>query len=403
MKFIFCSMMFTNVEENIKNSSSPNSVSGHKFQENLLKGFEQNNCDISVINVPRVRAYPDYKKIIFHREKSTFLDKIHGVNIGFINLKGISYISQIIGIYSALKKELKNNSNEKTVLITFNSYVHTGIAMLLARRKFKNVSLCNVIGDLHGNYGVKNHIKGVKGFLVNLMGKFQDTLAKKYDCFVFLTKHMAEALNVLDKPHTVMECIYALDKDNLLPINNNSTKNKTIFYAGALIEEYGISHLLKAFSMIKDSDYRLIIAGKGAESDLVCKYASEDSRISYLGFISPSEVEMNQQQATVLVSPRTSEHEFVKYSFGSKTVECLASGKPYIAHKLPCDPPEYADYIQYAEDDSDMALYKKIVEICGLPYEERDIISQKGRDFVLNEKNPRIMCKRIVDMLNNII
>lgn len=38
MKIIFCSTMFTEIDENIKNSKSPNSVSGHKYQFNIIKG-----------------------------------------------------------------------------------------------------------------------------------------------------------------------------------------------------------------------------------------------------------------------------------------------------------------------------------------------------------------------------
>ena len=98
--------------------------------------------------------------------------------------------------------------------------------------------------------------------------------------------------------------------------------------------------------------------------------------------------------ATVLVSPRKSNHVFVKYSFPSKTMECLASGKPYIAHKLPCEPEEYGMFIQYPDDESDEALGKKIEEICDASDEERETIGEKGREFIIKEKNPEKMCKR---------
>ena len=134
----------------------------------------------------------------------------------------------------------------------------------------------------------------------------------------------------------------------------------------------------------------------------MAEFAQKDPRIEYLGFIPPREVDLRQKRATVLVSARTSEHTFVKYSFPSKTMEGLASGKPYIAHRLPCDPQEYADYILYAEE-SDEALRDKMVQICQLPREERDAISQKARAFVLREKNPGIMSKRIVDMWKQVL
>ena len=77
-------------------------------------------------------------------------------------------------------------------------------------------------------------------------------------------------------------------------------------------------------------------------------------------------------------------------------MECLASGKPYIAHKLPCEPEEYSSYIQYPEDESDEALGNKIIEICNISDEERRIIGEKGKEFITTYKNPKAMCERIV-------
>ena len=44
-----------------------------------------------------------------------------------------------------------------------------------------------------------------------------------------------------------------------------------------------------------------------------------------------------------------------------------------------------------------------MVQICQLSREERDAISQKARAFVLREKNPGIMSKRIVDMWKQVL
>ena len=81
-------------------------------------------------------------------------------------------------------------------------------------------------------------------------------------------------------------------------------------------------------------------------------------------------------------------------------MECLASGKPYIAHDLICNPPEYREYIQYPTDESDGALANKIVEICSLSSEERNEIGEKARQFILMEKNPKVQCGKIVAMMN---
>lgn len=397
MKLIFLSYMFSDVNADIKLSKAPNSVSGHKFQENLIKGLFQNECDLSVINIPRVRPYPDYPKIILSTKDCEFCGSVKGKNIGFINLYFLNYLTQTIKGYSALKKEFKKYKGEKFVLLTFNSNLHTCFPMLLARAFHKNVTLCNIVGDLHGKYGIKNTTPGFKGFLIRAIESVQDSIGKSFDSFVFLTKHMAKAMGVEKKPCCVVEALY--DSSNLKEFSNSEKDSKkTIFYAGSICKEYGIEHLLKSFSLIEDPSYQLLIAGSGDTQELIAKYTSLDSRIKYLGFITPQEVEKNQNMSTALISPRTSEHEFVKYSFASKTLECLASGKPYIAHKLPCDPPEYESYIQYSEKESDESLKEKIIEICELSNEERELKAKLAKQFVVNEKNPRIMCKKIVDL-----
>lgn len=84
-------------------------------------------------------------------------------------------------------------------------------------------------------------------------------------------------------------------------------------------------------------------------------------------------------------------------------MECLASGKPYIAHRLPCDPPEYGDYIQYADNETDEGLCKKIIEICELPQRKRDELGKRAQRFIQSEKNPNVMCKCIVEMWQRMV
>lgn len=397
MKVIFLSAMFSDIESDIALSKKNNSVSGHKFQENLLRGIVENGCDVSVINVSRVCTYPNYPKIILRKKRKMWLDTVPGTDVGVVNLSGIRYLTAWPGVYSALRKELKESKDEPCVLVTFNSNLHCSVPMLLARMGHKNVTLCDVVGDLHGPYGLQNRTPGFKGLMIRLVEKLQDPLGRKMDTFVFLTKYMAQAMKVAHKPSCIVEGLYTVEESNTADCGEDENA-KVIFYAGAMCREYGLDHLLRAFSMIEDDSYQLWLAGDGDAVPLIEEYATRDPRIQYLGYITPQQVAERQSMASVLVSPRTSQREFVKYSFASKTLECLASGKPYIAHKLPCDPPEYAAHIQYAADDSDEALCSKIVEICSLPRQQRVQIGKAAEQFVATQKNPKVMCRRIVQM-----
>ncbi|MCM1060394.1 MAG: glycosyltransferase [Eubacterium sp.] len=405
MKIIFCGNMYDDVENDIKKMMHPNgNVAGHKFQFNLLKGFIENSDNVYVVNTSLIRYYPHYPEKII-KEKSFSVDgKTIGKSVGFLNLFGIHYFSRYISVKRELKKYAENNidKEENCVIITYNSYLPIQLSVLNLKRRHKNICICNVVGDIFSSNGASwfKSYGFLKALILNSMSKFADKLSRKFDCFAFLTKDMACALKAENKPSVVVEGMYTIndrDKNTVVPPNANE---KIIFYAGALREEYGIIHLLNAFKLIDNNDYRLYIAGSGDTETYIKECSEKDGRIKFLGFISPQEVEEQQRKAAVLVSPRISKNnEFVKYSFPSKTLECLASGTPYIAHRLPCDPPEYANYIQYADDESDEALAKKIIEICNMSESERKTIGEKARKFIKDEKNPAVMTKRIVEML----
>ena len=403
MKVIFCSTMNLNVSEEMKKSKDFRPISGQKFQENLFLGLKANGVDISIVNVPRVRHYPYYTDKVIREKPFIINGENCGISLGIINLKWINYISAGVQLFRHLLKIIFKNKGEKIVFLFFNMHVPQTLILLLLQRIYANVTVCEVIGDLHGAYGVKNTRRGLHSWAIARLGNWLDKSVCHFDSFVLLTEEMAQALRLQDKPYTIMEGFYLPESGSVQPFQDEKqTDEKTIFYAGYLGLDYGVEHMLRAFSQISDPDYLLILAGYGEDTNVMCQYMEKDDRIHFLGFISPSNVAQWQKKATVLISPRTSEYPFVKYSFPSKTLECLASGKPYIAHQLPCDPPEYAEYIQYAHDESDEALRDKIVEICSLPAEERQEIGRKAREFILREKNPKSMCRRIVDLWETI-
>ena len=82
-------------------------------------------------------------------------------------------------------------------------------------------------------------------------------------------------------------------------------------------------------------------------------------------------------------------------------MECLASGIPYIAHKMPSIPDEYDEYIFYPKDESDISLKEKIVEVCNLPQEYLYEHGKRARDFILLKKNSKVLTKKIVNLLLN--
>ena len=130
--------------------------------------------------------------------------------------------------------------------------------------------------------------------------------------------------------------------------------------------------------------------------------ADQDSRIDFRGQLPRNEILKLQKLATVLVNPRQNNEEFTKYSFPSKTMEYLSSGIPVVAYRLDGVPDEYENYLFYVKEDTVESLAEKLWEICELTPEARKAAGQKGRDFVLSEKNSVVQTAKIIRLMDSI-
>lgn len=395
-------MIYSNPDHDIAGSKNPKSISGHKFQVNMIKGLLSNKVDLVVFNIQRIRVFPYFSRILIKKNGLRINGKTVGFDIPYINLPFINYFSQYLGLKKLLKYYMRDNKDENIVLMVFNTHFIQSKVVLSLKKRFPSIVTCNVIGDLYGKYGLQVTSKGIQSVWQKYVEKQQEKMQSNFDKYVLLTPMMRDVLGVMNEDSTIVEGFYEADSESdeittpQLPL---ASDKKIVFYAGSLKRSYGIEHLLNSFELIKDDNYSLYIAGIGDGEDLVKEYAISDSRIKYLGFLSPKDVSVYQNMATVLISPRKSNELFVKYSFPSKTLECLASGKPYIAHKLPCEPEEYINYIQYPKNESDEALCEEIIRVCELDPVERNRIGESAKLFIQRNKNPQNMCKRIYDLL----
>lgn len=409
MKIAYCSLLLPEEKKLAERAKARlTGISLHKLISAIIQGLDANLDEpIKVFNIINTLNYPRFPELAFPTEQWSHTDGASDWHIGYINLFFIKYITQAENLYKKLYQWKIENMDEQCMICVHHIYYPAMLAACRMKKKFGDgVKICLFTGDMNGRFGLSRQKSwDPKQILIRFLEKKVDRMAKDFDCYIFATKYMAEGFGVAHKPFTVLECTYsepayAAENADVQQVDDGT---KILFYAGAMREDYGVVHLLKAFSMIDDPNYRLWLAGGGFADSIVNEYAAKDPRIVNLGFIPPQEVDRRQRLATALLSPRTSAASFAKYSFPSKTMECLASGKPYIAHKLPCDPPEYENVIQYADDESDEALAKKIMEVCELPEQMRREIGLRAQRFIQEDKNPKAMCKRALELWNTVL
>lgn len=365
------------------------------FQQSLLKGLDEHIKDIRVITSPVIRSpFAQVKDIckkakFSHNQSSSKKDDIY---VGTVPIPGLQMIFELLKVYSTIRKELKKSKQKQPLIIyaLHSPFLLTAVML----RKLTSCS-CVIVPDLPEFMSKQDGV-------VKKMGKKLDRLIinfclKRLDCYVLLSSYMRDRLPINDKPWTLMEGVF--DTESML-IRSIKCKERVVLYCGNLSKQYGIIELLHAFNQIKDDNYRLWICGRGDGESDVLNMATTDKRIKFFGVISHDEVLNLQQQATVLINPRSSSGEYTKYSFPSKTMEYLASGTPTIMCHLPAIPKEYDEHIFYIKNESIEGIRDKIVDVCEIPQEELDEFGKNASEFIKKQKNAYIQSQKVVDLIN---
>lgn len=399
-EYVFLSLMIPKeLASEVKHNSSNNMAdAANALEHNLMNGFAENlSIPPKIINVLPIGSYPQYYSESFIKASYFQLCNCNShENVGFCNIKFIRNYFIEKAVYNSLENYCKKK-NGNIVICIYSASVSFLSAVEKLKKKFPRLVVCDIIADLPGMTNLSSKKSALLQWYIDYQAKNALKKLECVDCFVFLTKQMASYLHI-SKPYCVVEGIASETKE----LELREQKEKFILYTGTLHKKFGVMNLVHAFQQIYSPDYRLVICGIGDSAEAIKNAAEDDIRISFLGQLSRAEVLEWQRKATVLVNPRQNNEEFTKYSFPSKTMEYLSSGIPVIAYKLDGIPDEYDKYLQYVEDDTIDGLKNKLIELCEMPYEQRQKIGNAGRSFVLKEKNSKIQVRKIVDLINSL-
>ena len=73
------------------------------------------------------------------------------------------------------------------------------------------------------------------------------------------------------------------------------------------------------------------------------------------------------------------------------------SGKPVVMYELPGIPHEYSRYLFYVHTNE--SLTECVKKIICLSDEKRSKLGTSARNFIQNEKNPKIQTKKIIECM----
>ena len=383
------------------NSFGKAGLSNHNFEFSIINGLcKQDNVDLRCLSIPSVYSYPHNNRQIFTKAESYEYKNTHIHSVGFCNLVIIKEIWSTLALTFKIIRLVSECVDDRVdIIINTPDNRLMKAADLVRHFTGKRITRTVIIPDIPSMITEMDKQNPVKRYLLRYLNRSAMNKVSDSDGLVLLTEDM---MDFVDKPvrHIVMEGIVDVetmdvDTDDQMP------EKKVVLYTGTLRKIFGVMNLVKAFQSLENTDAELWICGSGDSENDINEAAKQDSRIKYFGMVDSQTALSMQRQATVLVNPRTSEGEYTKYSFPSKTMEYLLAGKCTIINRLPGIPEEYYDYVYTPDDESVESLAECISDVLS---RDADILAARakaGRDFVISQKNSVAQTKRIMDMINN--
>jgi len=360
-----------------------------KYNRLLAEGFAM----INNINVYHVTQVPAYNKSIPGLFRIFAKECTNGINYYYLPILNIKKIQDILNIITSffLTFFLCLKNRVKFVImdvLSAPSALGAICAAKLLRRK--SVGIVTDVPDILFDTGedVFYHY-------------FSNKVIEKCDSFILLTEQMNEIMNPKNRPYVIIEGMVDINQKNFFaPRTPNLDNKKIILYTGTINKQYGIKNLIEGFIDAKLPDVELHIYGDGDYKDELLEKCNNYENIKYYGTILNEKITEKQKNAFLLINPRSSEGEYTKYSFPSKNMEYMVSGRPVLLKILPGMPEEYGKYVIKLDRADKEDIKEKITAAYNMTNLQE--LGEKAREFVLKEKNNKIQAEKVIKFMRSL-
>lgn len=366
-----------------------------KYHCLLMEGISQNidGTLYAISAFPVNRQWT--KKVFFAGERET-IGKIKYIYDSFINMPVLRQWTRIIQAKRDIREIYRRNKNCVIICDVLNQSLAN--AARVCGKKY-NIPVVGIVTDVPGytSGARRKSYSFLKRKLAEYAEKNTARNLEKYDGYLLLTEAMNAVVNKKGKPYIVLEghCDSKMEqRDNNLV---NKIHPKVAMYAGGIHKEFGIERLVNAFVRGNFRDWELHIYGDGNYQNELTELTRKISNIKYYGVQPNSVIVDNQLKATILLNPRLTDAEYVKYSFPSKTMECMASGTPLCTTRLPGMPTEYYPYVYFFDDESEDGMLLALQYVLNKNEEALHEFGKRAKNFVMTEKTNVKQAKKLMD------
>lgn len=358
-----------------------------KYMRLIMSGLSENGASTTCVSVPPVNRKNCDSKIVWLRSDSEKVIRFKYVKV--INLPMIRNICAFFGVFFKVLKAPK-----KTICIQDLLNVTTTVSTFIAAR-LSGKKILGILTDMPNAYVDNENQK------VPLQKKLTQFLCEKCaDSYLFLTKEMNDVVNKSEKPYVIIEGFSDYSVKYRECQLTKKTKPKSIMYAGGINKLYGLDMLVNGFIKANLKECELHIYGNGPFVEELKKICKEYSSIKYLGTLNNEDILEREEAASLLVNPRYTSSEFVKYSFPSKNMEYMSSGTPVLTTKLPGMPKEYYEYVYILLEENEQGMADALSCIMVQNDVELYEFGKKSKNWILENKNNIISTRKIINLFD---
>jgi glycosyltransferase involved in cell wall biosynthesis len=378
------------------------SIAGNMFQAQIIKCLSESlGSAPSVISSLPIATFPKSHSIIVRPTKRKIEKDGEYRLVPFINILFMKQITIAATNFIYLIKWQLRYRKELRHIYVYNLYPPLAIAALASKWLFGGKAIAIILDFPHN---LIFEFVGWKGFLQRIVVKTEALCLAHFDAIIPATKYVAEDY-CANCPVLVLEGGVDESNDyepNIANTVDHGNSYPVCLFSGSLTYANGVDLILDSFALLKHIDISLWIFGKGPLETRVRDAASKDKRIVYWGYLENSMVRDYQRKATVLLNTRPSKQLITRYTFPSKLMEYMQSGRPIITTVLPGIPQEYFQYLYILKDETPAGLAQQITRVYYELPEHLDELGRRARDFIKQNKNWKVQEKRLRDFLSQI-
>lgn len=200
-----------------------------------------------------------------------------------------------------------------------------------------------------------------------------------------------------------------VDLQNLFIPPKNRRESKSILFVGRVVEKKGLRFLIEAMPAIleKHPDAKLRVAGDGQELTVIKKLANNlgvDGRIQFLGAVSNGSLPGMYQTSDVVVFPSIIAKGGDREGFGLVLVEALGCECAAVVTDLPAmrDIVHDGKTALVVPQQNAQQIAAKVIQLLDNPSLRRSL-GEKGRQFVMQRFDWKIVAKKYKDLIDMII